>query len=202
MARSGPEHPVVSLQAERERTIDLLGRHFANDNLSLEDLERRIELAYRASDVPALRELTKDLPETGSPGTVAVRPSAPVPELFAPETGRILSIMGQTKRHGVWQPPRDLRVISVMSETTLDFTEAQLAPGVTEVDLSAIMAQVKIIVPPGVRVVTEASAFMAEVNDDSLDPPPVGSGAPVIRITGWVFMAELKVTVRRREERH
>lgn len=201
MARSDPEHPVVSMQQERERTIDLLGQHFAQDNLSLEDLERRIELAYRASDVAALRALTKDLPAPGTPGQVAVRPSAaPVPEVFAPASGRIMSIMGQTKRHGVWQPPRDLRVVSIMSETTLDFTEAQLAPGVTEVELSAVMAQVKIVVPPGVRVVTEASAFMAEVNDNAVDPPPVGSGAPVIRITGWVFMAELKVTVRRREE--
>ena len=64
MAQSGPEHPVVSLQQERERTIDLLGRHFAQDNLSLEDLERRIELAYRASDLPSLREWVRD-GETG-----------------------------------------------------------------------------------------------------------------------------------------
>jgi hypothetical protein len=41
---------------------------------------------------------------------------------------------------------------------------------------------------------------MAEVADETTDPPPVGSGAPVIRITGFVMMTELKVFVRTREK--
>ena len=196
MARSGPE-PVVSLQAERERTIELLGQHFAQDNLSLEELERRIEQAYRAPDLPALREITRDLPSAEK--AVVVPRARPEVDVYAPERGRIVSFMGQTRRRGAWQPPRELRVVSIMSETTLDFTEALLAPGVTEVELTGLMTQIKVIVPPGVRVVTQPTAFMAEVNDDAHDPPPVGSGAPVVRITGFVMMAEVKVTVRRRE---
>ena len=61
MAPSEPDSP-ISLQGERERTIELLSRHFAQDNLSVEQLEQRIEQAYRAASVPALREVTKDLP--------------------------------------------------------------------------------------------------------------------------------------------
>jgi hypothetical protein len=198
MARSGPDQ-VVSLQAERERTIDLLGQHFAQDNLSLEELEHRIEQAYRAPDVPALREITKDLPSASAEKAVTVPRARPDVDVFAPEEGRIFSFMGQTRRRGVWQPPKLLTLISIMSETTLDFTQAMLSPGVTEVEVKGLMTQIKVIVPPGVRVVTQPSAFMAEVSDDPHDPPPVGSGAPVIRITGFVMMAELKVTVRRRE---
>lgn len=198
MAPSGPEQP-VSLDRERERTIALLGDHFAQDNLSLEELEHRIEQAYRARDLPALRDLVKDLPGTADHATVAPRRAAPVPEVFGPEEGRILSVMSQTRRRGIWHVPRSLDVWSVMSETNLDLTQAVLSPGVTEIDVHGIMTSVKIVVPPGVRVVMQAGSFMSEISDLTDDPPPVGSGAPVVRITGFVLMAELRISVRRRE---
>ena len=196
MAQSGPDKP-VSLDREREKVIEQLSQHFAHDNLTLDELERRMALVYQASSVQALRELTRDLPSAER--DVPVRAPAPVPAAFLPEEGRILSIMAQTKRKGVWQPPRFLDLWCLMSETNLDLTHAQLAPGVTEIEIRALMASIKIIVPPGVRVVCQPSAIMAEVSDETTDPPRVGSGAPVIRITGPVIMAELKVFVRTRE---
>ena len=196
MAQSGPEKP-VSMERERELTIELLSDHFAHDNLTLDELERRIEQAYRASSVPALRELTKDLRTEAA--VVVPMGEAPLPEVFAPERDRIVSIMAQTKRRGMWQPPRHLDIWCVMSEALLDLTEARLQSGVTEIHLHALMASVKVIVPPGVRVVVQPSAFMAEVSDEVLQPPPVGSQAPVVRIAGPVVMSELKVRVRTRE---
>ena len=199
MARSGPEHPVVSLEKERERAIETLSQHFAQDNLSLEELERRIERVYQATSIQAVRDLTRDLPSEAEAPVPARRP-APVPPAFAPEYGRIVSFMAQTKRHGIWEPPRELKVVSVMSETLLDLTEAQLQPGVTEIRLRGLMTQLKVIVPRGVRVVLETSAFLSEIGDETTEPPPVGSGAPVVRITGRVVMSELKVFVRTREQ--
>jgi cell wall-active antibiotic response 4TMS protein YvqF/uncharacterized protein DUF1707 len=187
---------VVSMDVERQRAIDLLSEHFAQDNISIEELERRIADVYRAGSVPALRDLTRDLP---GPGTLAPRPPVSVADPYAPELDRIVSFMGNTKRRGVWRPARQLDVWSVMSETHIDLTEALLVEGVTEIEVHAIMASVKIIVPPGVRVVMQAGSFMAEVNDDSETPPAVGSGAPVVRVTGFAFMSELKVRVRHRE---
>ena len=216
MAQSGPDKSApVPLERERELTIQLLTDHFAQDNLSVDELERRIALVFQAKSVPALRELTKDL-ATAAPEAeparkgkargrgkrkdqVAVVGEAPLPEAFAPERDRIVSVMAQTRRRGVWQLPRFLDLWSVMSETHLDLTEARLSPGVTEIHVRAFMATVKVIVPPGVRVVVQPSAFMADVSDESLTQPPVGSQAPVVRITGPVFMAELKVRVRKKE---
>lgn len=195
--RTDQQHPPVSLERERERTIEALSQHFAYDNLSLDDLERRLEQVYRASSVAALRDLTRDLPSDAA--EAQERRAAPVPEAFAPERDRIVSIMAETKRRGVWRPPKRLDVWGIMSDTTLDLTEAQLTSGVTEIRLRALMAAVKVIVSPGVRVVVQPQAFMAAVGDDTVDPPPVGSGAPVVRITGPVIMGELKVFVRTRE---
>ena len=197
MARSEPEKLPLSLDREREKVIELLSRHFAHDNLTLDELERRMGLVYQAGTIQSLRELTRDLPE---PEVAApARSAAPVPQAFLPESGRIVSVMAQTKRKGVWQPPRDLDVWCVMSETLLDLTQAQLAPGVTEIEMHTLMASVKVIVPPGVRVVCQPSAFMSTVDDETDNPPPVGSGAPVIRISGPVIMTELKISVRTRE---
>jgi hypothetical protein len=115
------------------------------------------------------------------------------------EHDRIVSIMAETKRQGVWQLPRKLDVWSIMAEMRLDLTEAQLPEGVTEIRLHAVMAAIKLIVPPGVRVVLQPNALMSSVTDDLDEQPAVGVRAPVLRITGRVVMAELKVSVRRRE---
>ena len=53
--------PVPSLARARELKIEELSAHFANDDLSLEDLERRIEQVYRASNVAELETITADL---------------------------------------------------------------------------------------------------------------------------------------------
>lgn len=200
MTRDKPQQAgtLRSLDEERQRSIDALSRHFANDALSLEELERRIERVYREQTVAGVRELTRDLPDDApvpQPGRVAR-----VPDAYGPTEGRIVSVMTQTVRRGAWQPPRHLDVWSIMSELKLDLTQAQFPAGVTEIHLHALMTSVKIIVPPGIRVVSEPTAFMAEVADDTFDPPAVGSGAPVLRISGFAVMAELKITVRTREQ--
>lgn len=204
MARSGPESggpgAPLSLERERELTIELLSQHFAVDNLTLDDLDHRMEQVYRAKTVAALRDITRDLPGATEPGAARVENRMRVQaDAFPIEHARIVSIMAETKRHGIWQLPRKLDVWSVMADTRLDLTEAQLTDGVTEIRVHGIMAALKVIVPPGVRVVVQPGAFMSSVSDEVMTQPAVGSGAPVVRITGQLVMAELKVRVRRRE---
>lgn len=175
----------------RERTIEELSRHFALDHLSLEELERRLEEAYRAAGPAELAQLTADLPSlTAAAAPVPAR--APSRELITHDRGRILSLMSSTRRRGLWMPPRELQVKSLMAETVLDFTEAQLGP-VTDVKLSAMWSSVHIIIPPGVQVIDQTLAVMANVRDDTLLAPVPRAGAPVIRIHGTVVMAELVI---------
>jgi hypothetical protein len=206
MARSDPDPSgsgaPLSLERERELAVELISQHFAVDNISLDELDSRMEQVYRARSVAALRDVTRDLPTSASAPAEAPTSSralAPI-DTYPAEHGRIVSIMAETKRQGLWQLPRRLDVWSVMADTRLDLTEAQIGEGVTEIRLHGIMAAVKLIVPPGVRVVMQAGAFMSSVADDADVQPPVGSRAPVLRITGQLIMAELKVRVRRREE--
>jgi hypothetical protein len=183
------ERAPVPIERERERTVDLLSQHFAQDNLALDELERRMERVYRARSLPELHELTRDLPAVDAPARAAVVPAA-----FAPQRERIVSIMAETKRSGLAQLPPRLDLVCVMSETTIDLTDTQLTAPVTEIHLRGVMAAVHIVAPRGARVVVQPSAFMASVNDSDVQSAAVPPGAPVLRITGRVIMAELKVT--------
>jgi hypothetical protein len=104
---------------------------------------------------------------------------------------------------GRWAVPRDLRFIALMSDSKLDLTSAVLpVGGVVNIDVTAIMASVRIIVPPGMRVINEMHAVMASVTSKAHEMDRPGDerpGATVIRLTGTAIMAEVKVVVRKLE---
>ncbi len=209
--------PAPSLARAREQKITELSEHFANDNLSLEDLERRIEQVYKAASVADLEQLTADL--RGSASLADQRPSSARRDRLAPQPAefsatvqpgyevpqaRMLAIMSSTRRVGRWAVPRDLRMFAMMSDTKLDLTTASLPiGGVVNLEITAIMCAVKIIVPPNMRVVNEMHSFMADVRsgaDETLNESLATPGTPIVRLRGTALMSEVKVKVRRREE--
>jgi hypothetical protein len=201
--------PVPALSRAREQKISELSTHFANDDLTLEDLERRIERVYKAVNVTELEAITSDLhPAVADPGPAA-RGGAfgrrdVAPPLYERARDRILAIMSSTRRVGRWAVPRNLDIVAVMSDTRIDLTNAVLPPGVIELDVHAVMASFKLIVPPNVHVINQMHSFMADVRSRADEMPSAGTpalaSAPVIRLTGLALMADVKVIVRHRED--
>ena len=214
--------PPTSLSRARESKIDELSRHFANDDLSLEDLERRIERVYKAGSLVELETITADLKLMSRPNasglptsdadTVArvarvTRDTRDVAGDASPvdlRRQRMLAIMSSTRRVGRWSVPRDLHVFAVMSDTRLDLTNAVLpVGGAVTIEVTAVMASFRIIAPPGMQIINEMHSIMSDVRNSVDEPPPggVASGrVPVIRVTGTAFMSEVKMTIRRRED--
>jgi hypothetical protein len=201
--------PVPSLSRAREQKITELSNFFANDDLTLDELERRIERVYKAASVTELETITADLrtavaqPDAYTRAKLAQSlPSASVN--YELESARVLSIMSSTRRAGRWAVPRKLRVVAVMSDAKIDMTHAALPPGVIELELRATMASFKLIVPPNMRVVNETHSFMSNVrsraNEIAPGDPPPSANAPVLRLTGFAFMADVNVVVRRLED--
>jgi len=186
------------LSSARERTIEQLSTHFANDRLTIDELDRRLERAYAATSLAELDALTADLPDDPR-GTARFGP-APLPADYEPreESGRIVSIMSETRRGGLWAVPRHLDVKATMSNLVLDLRSALLAPGVTEIQLRAVMASVQVILPPGVRVLDRTRAFMAAVADDSYGALTDDPSVPAIHLTGHAVMADVKIKTRMR----
>jgi hypothetical protein len=199
--------PPDPLESARERVVLELSNLFAEDRIPMEELDRRLELAYAASSVTDLEKLLTDLepmpPAIADDPRVAAQrwqPAAQPPvirdasELAVPRgQKRILAFLSESKRRGTWIVAPYVDVVAVMGSLVIDMRDATFTSRVVEMDLSVVMAQVTIIIPRGMRVIDDATAIMAQHNFDE-HTRGADTDAPVLRLTGWSTMAE--VTVR------
>ena len=197
--------PVPSLARARELKITELSTLFANDDLTLEELERRIELVYKAGSMTELDAVTADLRSLPAPASSGVpvrgrRAAAPAPSVYEQASARVLSLMSSTRRVGRWAVPQELKVVALMSDTRIDLTQAVLPPGIVDVELRCVMTAFKLVVPPNVRVVNEAHAVMASITSRADEVTPGTTSGTIIRLSGFALMSEVKVVVRRVED--
>jgi hypothetical protein len=194
-----PPVPGPSLSEKREKTIQLLIDSFASDRLSVEDFETRLDRAHKAIDLPALEDLVSDLPAKVEETTPAASPRAG-PRMARPENIRdsqlLVGIMGGAERTGTWTPARKTRVIAFMGGASLDFREAYLPAGVTEVEIFAMMGGAEIIVPPNVRIDSSGVAIMGAFELGPGTDPHLPPDAPVIRVGGFTLMGGVEISVR------
>ena len=197
------------LKHTRDVTIDALVEHFANDVMEIDEFERRVEAAHAAKTTDELKRLLHDLPGHANLPAMTDGPSVPVSghstgyqvttASNVDETGFILALMGGGSRQGRWRPARKNTVVTVMGGADLDFREAVLSPGVTEVRVYALWGGVDIIVPPGLNVEVNGLAIMGGfdhiVDDASHDPM-----APTLRVTGVACMAGVDISTRQSGE--
>lgn len=197
--------------AQRAAAVDALSEAFASDVLSMDEFEQRVEMAQRASTAGELRVLLSDLPRGETRPAPRTDPRTPAREaapLPAPAPARrqlpaehveeqntIIGILGAGVRKGQWIPARMNTAIAVLGGVELDFREAALQPGVTELRCFTFMGGVEIIVPPDVVVQSSGAGIMGgfEHHANEMEAP---EGAPVLRISGLAFMAGVEVEVR------
>jgi uncharacterized protein DUF1707/cell wall-active antibiotic response 4TMS protein YvqF len=198
-----PVRSVTSLELVRERTIQALCNHFANDRLTTEQVDERLERAQKAQSRAELDTLLADMPVTDltKPQEHALGYEIAQPSEVLAEA-RVFAFMGEVRRRGVWSLPRRLNAVSIMGEVVLDLRDSKFPPGITEIRVKAIMGAIRIIVPPGVRVESLATAIMASVTGEDIEGFTDDPHAPVIRVSGSAFMAEVKTVIKapRRKE--
>jgi hypothetical protein len=184
------------LEVDRERVIQTLCSHFANDNLTTQELEVRFEHAYKAATPAELHALVAGLPAL--PADMA--PPAPFyttasPATAPPEEKRHTVIMSNVRKKGTWTPARDNKVFCLMGSAKFDLRDARVLGGETRFDLSVIMGEVELIVPPGMRVECDGTAFMGEF-DDQHNAGLAPADAPLIRVTGSALMGAVRIKTR------
>lgn len=204
--RPGPEGEDART-TERQRTIDVLCEAFANDELEVEEFERRVEAAHRAGSEEELRRLLSGLPTAKLParapeGGRAAAPASRAERGPAPYEGDVrewslmAGVLGGSTRRGHWVPARQNLAVALMGGCQIDLREARLPPGETEIYVVAFWGGIEIIVPPWVRVETSGIGIMGGFDhrsDAHADAPP---DAPVVRISGMALMAGVEVSVR------
>ncbi|HSG48741.1 MAG TPA: LiaF domain-containing protein, partial [Longimicrobiales bacterium] len=107
----------------------------------------------------------------------------------------VIAVMGGATRKGRWAPARRNFAFAVMGGTELDFREAVLPPGVTEVQVFTVMGGVEIIVPPGVNVESHGIGIMGGF-DHRGGEGSYDQDAPTLRITGLALMGGVDITER------
>jgi len=190
-----PAHLPVALKEHRDRTITALCQHFANDRLTVEEFEQRLDVANRAGAVSDLDALLSDLPATTSPAPAAM-PFAAAPTSHIRDQQTLVAIMGGVERKGRWQPARSTLVVAVMGGAELDFREVQLPPGETEITLICVMGGAELIVRPDMNIDTGGFAIMGGFASRHDVQPGHDPNAPVLKINGFALMGGVDLQVR------
>ena len=188
--------PILSGEhAERERAkvIEALTEHFAQDRLSMEELEARLDRVYAASTSSALSAVLADLPSLDAPVVAA----AGAPVVHDTEGARsqksLFAFMSGVVRKGPWEVPKLINAVAIMGGIELDLRFAHFTVPVTEIQIVAVMGGVEVIVPPGVRVESNGFAIMGGFGNEVGEP--ASPNAPVVRLTGFAFMGGVEVRV-------
>ena len=203
--------PDQGLDAAKGRAVDLLAESFAQDQMTMEEFERRVGLVQEAVSMRELEEALDVAPGADGGQPRPFRPHAspsrplepapkPVPPARVPESDRALAVFGEVKRTGRWMPARSTNVVSVFGSVVIDLREATLVSGEYRLAAWTVFGSVEVIVPPGVMVHCAGSAVAG--NFEHLDPDPSGpstgttASATVLRLDGLALLGSVEATVR------
>ncbi len=186
---------------EREAVEARLADLYARDELELEDYEARVEQIERARTHEELAALTADLPAETALVPVAAAPVAPVAPSRAlvraaevPPAQRVVAVFSNVTRDRDWSVPRELKVVSVFGNSELDFREARLGEGVTEVRVSVVFGNATLLVPPGVRVEANGGAVFG--NFEHAHGEPAEATGCTIRVSGRAIFGNVEIEER------
>lgn len=206
--------------ADRQRIIDALCEHYAQDHLEVGEFERRLDRAHRISRRDELEALVSDLPTlSASPTSEPGRPSADVarrskdqedpgaevvvpagagrvPASRVPESQFEFAFWSGRQRSGSWIPARSIRAAAFMGSVELDFREALFGPGETRIHVVAVMGGVEIVVPPGIHVEADGLALIGAFEEKLGGGGDIPDNAPTLRITGFALMGGVEVVSR------
>jgi Domain of unknown function (DUF1707)/Cell wall-active antibiotics response 4TMS YvqF len=177
---------ILASDAERDAAVVRLREAAAHGRLTLEEFTERMHTAYDARTRTQLEELVRDLPTEAS--AAMSEPARRTPRRW------IVSVMGNAVRRGRWRVAEHATAVTVMGNATIDLRHAELSGPEVTITVLTTMGNTYVVVPPGVDVDLSAIAIMGNRVDQSRSE--VRPGAPLVRITGVVFMGNIFVRTR------
>jgi hypothetical protein len=190
--------------ARRKWVIDALCEAYARDQLTVEELEHRLDRANRVRTLTELDALLEPLDLSGWSAeaqsatilTPSERGGSPATAEEVPGRQLVVAIWSGANRQGRWIPARRLTATAIQGGVELDFREAMLVAGVYEVRAIALMGGIQIIVPPGLSLDTSGFALMGGFRESPEGSPPPAPDGPVLRIRGFALMGGIDIDVR------
>lgn len=178
---------------DRHKVAEVLREAAGEGRIDLDELDERLEAAYRAKTYGELVPITADLPAHGTGRAAAPRPTSR-PQLPATRHDSSFSIMGDCTRKGLWEVPAKHNAFALMGGITLDLREARFTARETVIEAYAIMAGIDIIVNPQTHIIIEGIGVMGAFGEARAKAPAeIGPDSPVVRVKGLALMAGVDV---------
>ncbi len=194
---NGSPKAVVRLPTaeERDAAVRVLSQAFAQDAIAVDEFERRVADVYAAQTSKALVSITKDLAtRSDAPSDVPMRTEAS--ESLARRPSRqMTSVLSSIERKIQGPMPECLEVRSVMGSLELDLRRADFPPGVTEIRMQAVMANIEIELPEHVHVEDEGQAFLSSFSIRGRSGRRDHERSTLVRITGRSVLSNIEVEV-------
>jgi len=181
--------------ADRHKVAELLRTSAGEGRLDLDELDERLEQAFAAKTYADLIPITADLhPVVPMSGSLQPRPVAGG---VAAMSGHASStaIMGDCKRRGAWHVPESHAAFALMGSVLIDLRQATMSSHDTTINASAILGDVKIVVPAHFNVIVDGTPIMGDYGQgrDKV-AADIGPDSPTIRVRGIALMGSVSVT--------
>ena len=199
------DYPIqsVDIEAAREQAVEVLTEHFSRDVMNLEELEALLDAVNQCSTSGELRELLSKLPPlepSTKPATDMIPAHGGGPVYVDADRvrkyGFQVSVLGGSKRSGRWIPARKTLAIGVLGGHSLDFREALLGPGVTDLNVLAVLGGIEIIVPPDMAVEVDGMGLLGGFQHNTDVPLRANPDLPTLRVRGLALLGGVEVKVR------
>lgn len=178
-------HPAVQSlksppsQATRDRVIELLTQHYANDGIQLDEFERRTTAVFAATSADELHALVADVGTTALPAIV-------------PDHWRVSAIFSSNEQQSAMAVARYLEIVAIFGNAELDLRDAIFVDGVTTIEIRATLGNVEITLPADVRVEMAGASLLGSFT--SYAPTAQTPTTRVVRIVGRSVLANVEVT--------
>ena len=181
---------------ERNNVIERLEHSFAQNLLDIDVYEKRMEIAVNTASKRELLSLIEDLPvptETNKQSSSFDRILLNLGEIKDYDV--TLALLSGATRKGLWYPPKRMKVVAIMGGVDLDYSQAQIPPGISNIDIFALMGGVNIFVPEGVNVEVTGIPIMGGIDNRAASSGKLG--APTIKVNAITLMGGLDIKVKR-----
>jgi len=131
-------------------------------------------------------------------GGTAAQDAGPVPR-----RGRIVALLGATRRDGAWNVGSAIGVIAAAGGARLDLRDAVLPAGQVTIRAIAALGRVSITIPPEMRVADSGIAFLGGRSISGAAAPGAGPArpdAPLLVLTGACVLGLVQVRRRPRDQ--
>ncbi len=189
------DRPIESL---REEVIDQLIMNYGHEELSLEAFERRLDEALASDDPNELAGLTADL-ELKADKQYAERKRQELNLDYdyedSEEVDYVINVFGGSDRGGVWDVPREIRVLNLFGGGDIDFTEARFTNPTVRIKMLTLFGGASIYTREDIRTVSKLIAIFGGTDNSS--PSNAGRNAPTVIIEGLVLFGGVDIKLKR-----